>query len=118
MTANALSKIFLAKIQKYNPNMRIFRNNAGCFKALSGTWIKYGIPNSGGSDFISFTGIEITSDMVGKKLCIADFWEIKSKTDRISLKQKEFFKTVKEILSGNVYIVNEKNNNDIDITKF
>lgn len=80
------------------PDCRLFRNNCGT--AIQGQrvkgkiegsgdgvvvvknarHVKYGVGNPGGSDFIGFKMVEITSDMVGSNF--AQFVAIETKTEK------------------------------------
>ena len=74
-------------------NVRLFRNNVGVCKTENST-IVYGLCN-GSSDLIGWTSIEITPDMLGKKLAIFTALEIKTETGKVSPEQKVFLENVK-----------------------
>jgi hypothetical protein len=71
-----------------------FRNNRGSYKPEHGGYIRYGIPEppSGrrehddelkGGDRIGWTEIEVTPEMVGKKIAVFTNIEIKGPGDRL-----------------------------------
>jgi hypothetical protein len=105
MKANELSKLFLIWWQKENPEGKIYRNNAGCFQARSKTWVRYGIPNKGGSDFIAFLPKEY-NDFYSTKYLMPQFYEIKTKNDRMSKDQIKFADMIVN-MGGDYFIVHE-----------
>lgn len=74
-------------------NVRLFRNNVGVCKTENST-IVYGLC-TGSSDLIGWTSIEITEEMIGKKLAIFTALEIKTETGKVSPEQKVFLENVK-----------------------
>jgi hypothetical protein len=74
-------------------NVRLFRNNVGVCKTENST-IVYGLC-TGSSDLIGWTSIEITEEMIGKKLAIFTALEIKTETGKVSPEQKIFLENVK-----------------------
>jgi hypothetical protein len=74
-------------------NVRLFRNNVGVCKTENST-IVYGLCN-GSSDLIGWTSIEITPDMLGKKLAVFSAIEVKTETGKVSPEQKVFLENVK-----------------------
>lgn len=87
-------------------NVRMFRNNVGTGwigktgRTKSGAII---IENArplhsglcvGSSDLIGWTSIEITPEMIGKKIAIFTALEIKTQTGKISKEQTNFIETV------------------------
>jgi hypothetical protein len=56
--------------------------------------IVYGLCN-GSSDLIGWTSIEITPDMLGKKLAVFSAIEVKTETGKLSPEQKIFLENVK-----------------------
>lgn len=114
MKASELFRLFIWDWQSKNKNSRLFRNNSGVAWNIDKTGKKYpirfGIPlNGGGTDYISFTGLTITSEMVGQKICRADFIELKTKKDTIKKNQKIWYELVKS-LYGKIFIVKESKN--------
>lgn len=114
MKANELSKHFLWWFQNEYPDARIYRNNAGCFKTQAGNWVRYGIPNKGGSDFIAFVSNSscnyCQSEICEYKCKItwinAQFYEIKTKNDRMSKDQIKFANQITK-MGGDYFIVHE-----------
>lgn len=101
MNANNLSKIFLKWWQEQNPEGRIYRNNAGAVH-LKKRFIRYGIPPQGGADFIAF----VPEILEGYKYLIVQFYEIKTKNDRMSKEQIKFANMIVN-MGGEYFIVHE-----------
>ena len=90
------------------PNVRIFRNNtamgwAGRSKRLSGgaVLVQDAIPIhaglcTGSSDLIGWTSIEITPDMVGKRVAVFTAVEVKTPTGKATPEQINFIERVNE----------------------
>ena len=57
---------------------RLFRNNTGALKDQKGRLVTFGLCK-GSSDLIGWTTIEITPDMVGKKVAVFTAIEVKDK---------------------------------------
>jgi len=105
MTANELSKRFLIWFQQNNPEAKIYRNNAGCVKTEKG-FVRYGIPNKGGADWIAFVP---KKNYFGKsKFLSVEFYEIKTAKDKMSKDQIGFANMIAE-MGGNYFIVHEIN---------
>ena len=49
---------------------RLFRNNRGLFFTMGGEKVRAGLETDGASDLIGFAQIEITPDMVGRKVAV------------------------------------------------
>ena len=71
----------------------LFRNQSG-FYVQDGRPIRYGIANPGGSDLIGWHSIEITPDMVGRKIAVFCALEIKTAKGRATDEQKAFIAAV------------------------
>jgi len=71
----------------------MFRNNVGTAKTSTGSVVKFGLC-PGSSDLIGWTEIEITPEMVGKRMAIFTGLEVKTATGRASEKQKKFIERV------------------------
>lgn len=70
---------------------RLFRNNRGLFRRLyDDSKVRAGLEADGSSDLIGFTPIEITPDMVGKKVAIFTAIEVKKGKGRHQQNQKDF----------------------------
>lgn len=73
-----------AEASKYN--ITLFRNNSGAFKDSRGILVRYGLGNISkkfnsvikSSDYIGFTEMTVTPDMVGSKVAIFTALEIKT----------------------------------------
>ncbi len=61
-------------------DMRLFNNPRGLAYKKNGEPVKYGLGPNGASDTIGFTVVEITPEMIGRKLAI--FTAIEFKRDR------------------------------------
>lgn len=75
---------------------RGFRNNVGLFKTKDGRTIKTGLGN-GTSDVIGFTSVEITPDMVGKRVAIFTAIEVKAKKKKGADNQMRFIDLIKRM---------------------
>ena len=95
------------EIQKKHPYL--FRNNRGSVK-INGRFLRFGIPlptagrkekdkDLKGSDWIGFTQIKITKEMVGKTLPIFTAIEVKSYKDVIKKRQIRFLKSFQSSLA-------------------
>lgn len=71
----------------------LFRNQSGAYKAGE-QWIRYGLGNPGGSDLIGWTSVEVTPEMVGKRLCVFTAIEVKTATGRSTKEQEAFIAAV------------------------
>jgi hypothetical protein len=50
-------------------DVRLFRNNVGKLQDRNGMWVAYGLA-VGSADLIGFKSVEITPDMVGKRVAV------------------------------------------------
>ena len=74
---------------------KALRDRDGNFYVKKPKRISYGLMRGSG-DYIGWTPIEITPDMVGKKIAVFTSCEIKTKGDRMSSAQKIWHDTVKK----------------------
>lgn len=77
---------------------RLFRNNVGVLQDKFGNYVRYGLAQ-GSSDLIGWTQIEITPEMVGKKVAV--FTAIETKKSNFKIKntpehQINFIEVVKK----------------------
>lgn len=73
----------------------VWRQDTGAYKdPKSGRLVRYGLCK-GSSDVIGAIPVEITQDMVGKKVAIFGAWEVKTKTGRVRPEQETFIAAVK-----------------------
>lgn len=88
--------------------VRLFRNNQGAAWQGTATRLQngdvllrnprrvvYGVGNPGGSDLIGWRTVEVTPEMVGRKLAVFCAVEVKSSTGRASEDQKRFLDAVR-----------------------
>ena len=68
-------------------NTRIFRNHVGQIEDKNGRVHKFGLA-PGSADLIGYTTIEVTPEMVGKKVAVFTSIEVKTKEGRVSKHQK------------------------------
>lgn len=73
---------------------RLLRNNVGMLEDRTGQKVRYGLC-VGSSDLIGWYAVEITPDMVGKKLAIFTAVEVKTLTGRLTKEQVNFLEAVK-----------------------
>jgi hypothetical protein len=74
-------------------NSRLFRNNVGGAKLADGRWLNFGL-HKGSSDLIGWKTIEITPDMVGKKIAQFLSVEVKKPKGRVSKDQQNWIDAV------------------------
>ena len=77
------------------PEIRAFRNNTGKLKDVNGRWVEFGLC-TGSSDLIGWTSVEITPEMVGKKVAIFTALEVKTPKGRTTDDQQNFINRVRE----------------------
>ncbi len=88
--------------------VRMFRNNAGAAWQGTSTRLQngdvllrnprrvvYGVGNPGGSDLIGWRTVEVTPEMVGRRVAVFVAVEVKSSTGRASEDQKRFLEAVR-----------------------
>ncbi len=80
---------------KLSESCRIFRNNVGLFTTNTGAKVKTGLCK-GSSDLIGWHTVEITPEMIGKKIGIFLAVEVKSSKGRASKDQLNFRDKVNE----------------------
>ena len=69
----------------------LFRNNSGAYQdTKTGRWIHYGVGSPGGSDLIGWHTVEITPDMVGKRIAVFVAIEVKKPTGKVTDAQQNF----------------------------
>lgn len=73
------------------PGFRLWRNNSGKLPdPRTGRWVQFGVASPGGSDLIGYRTIEITPDMVGRKVAVFTAIEVKTATGRATPEQRRF----------------------------
>ena len=91
--ANIQNQILIALSQA---GCLVWRQDTGAYKdPKSGRLVRYGLCK-GSSDVIGAIPVEITHDMVGKKVAIFGAWEVKTATGRIRPEQLQFIAAVKK----------------------
>lgn len=99
---------FLLRTHKEKKTM--FRNNNGVGLTLDGRdKIKFGL-GKGTSDYVGWTRLEITPDMVGKIVAVFTAVEIKSSDGKLTESQKDFIDLVNK--SGGIAQVFKGDNYD------
>lgn len=79
---------------------RLWRNNVGAYRHPESGWIRYGVQNPGGSDLIGITPVEITMEMVGKRVAIFTAIEVKKENEEATEDQQAFIDFIK--LNGGI----------------
>lgn len=74
--------------------LRLLRNNVGMLEDRNGQKVRYGLC-VGSSDLIGWYAVEITPEMVGKKLAVFTAVEVKTPTGRLTKEQVNFLEAVK-----------------------
>ena len=76
------------------PDLRLFRNQVGQLPdPRSGRWVQFGLAK-GSSDLIGFKTVEITPEMVGKKLAVFCSIEVKTAKGKLSPMQHNWLSCV------------------------
>ena len=87
-----LQSIRLAVGSRYD--CRIWRNNVGAFKDERGRVVQFGLC-PGSSDLIGYRSVEITPDMVGKRVAVFAAIEVKAPKGHATPAQLAFLDKVK-----------------------
>lgn len=78
------------------PDCRLFRNNVGVARYPDGSTVAYGLC-PGSSDLIGMTSVQITPDMVGRRLAVFTAIEVKNQAKaKRQDNQKSFIAMVRE----------------------
>lgn len=85
---------------------RIFRNNVGCLRAEDGRYVDFGLC-VGSSDLIGWQSVDITPEMVGRKVAVFTAVEVKGPRGRLEKAQANFLRRVKE--AGGVAMIAREN---------
>lgn len=72
---------------------RLFRNNVGSLQDARGRYVQYGLC-VGSSDLIGWTEVEITPDMVGKRVAVFTAIEVKAPKGKPTEAQNAFIDAV------------------------
>lgn len=94
MTEKNLQSSIMREIGS-KPGVRLFRNQMGKYQLADGRWLSSGLA-PGSADLIGWQTVEITPDMVGKKLACFASLEIKRPGGRVSPEQLNWRKRVEE----------------------
>lgn len=84
-------------LQCSRSNVRLLRNNCGSYKSPTGTFVRYGVGNPGGSDLIGLRSVTITPEMVGQQIGQFVALEIKTPTGRATEQQQRFLAMVRSL---------------------
>ena len=77
------------------PHATLFRNNVGARKLGDGSYLKYGVGGTGGSDLIGFVSVTVSPGMVGRRVAVFAAVEVKAVTaGRVSPEQEHFIEFV------------------------
>lgn len=76
-------------------DVRLWRNNTGCLKDLSGRMVRFGLA-PGSSDLIGLRRIKIGPEHVGQELAVFCAIEVKDSRGRASPQQLNFIKHVQD----------------------
>lgn len=77
-------------------DVRLLRNNCGSYKSPTGTFVKYGVGNPGGSDLIGLRTVTITPEMVGQRIGQFVAVEVKRPGGRTTEQQEQFLAMVRQ----------------------
>lgn len=89
------------------PGLRMFRNNVGGLKDEHGRFVAFGL-HQGSGDLIGWRSVEITPDMVGRRLAVFTSIEVKTPTGRLRTDQANWQAQVED--AGGIAIVARSEN--------
>ena len=95
-------------------NSRVFRNNVGSAITVDGRYITFGLAK-GSADLIGWRTIEITPDMVGKKIAQFLSVEVKNKTGKLTKLQQNWHDAVNS--QGGLAIISKSESEALDAIK-
>lgn len=90
MTEGVLMRRIMLAVSKVSV---LFRNQSGAYSE-NGRFIRYGLANPGGADLIGWTSIEITPEMIGRRIAIFTALEVKTSKGRATKEQEAFVAAV------------------------
>jgi len=73
------------------------RNNCGSYKSPTGTFVRYGVGNPGGSDLIGLRTVTITPQMVGQQIGQFVAVEVKRPGEKPTEQQQRFMAMVRQL---------------------
>lgn len=95
-------------------DVMIMRIHSGVFRSITDNRIiKVGV--KGYPDSLLITGVEITQEMVGKKMAIVSACEFKTETGRQSTEQKAWQRAFEKL--GGIYRIIRKKHDILDLVK-
>lgn len=94
MTETEIQKRFQIAACK-NKSIRLFRNQTGVYALKDGRYLQSGLAK-GSADLIGWKTVEITPDMVGKKVAVFLSVEVKTPTGRLSEEQQNWLNKVNQ----------------------
>ena len=71
------------------PGTRLFRNNTGVLPDRNGRPVSYGLCK-GSPDLVGWVSVEITPEMVGRRLAVFAGIEVKTERGRVEVEQLNF----------------------------
>ncbi|MFZ9514719.1 MAG: VRR-NUC domain-containing protein [Bacteroidia bacterium] len=112
MTETDIQRLIQREVSK-NPNVRLFRNQTGCYKLANGQYLHSGLLRGSG-DLIGWKTIEITEDMVGKSVAVFTSVEVKTASGKLSPEQKHWMDKVNQ--AGGIGLVMRSANDTHELT--
>lgn len=107
---SAISYRVLVEMSKRGAFM--MRNNRGKFRTLDGLRIvEAGLSVNGSSDLIGWHSVEVTADMIGKRVAIFTAVEVKTPTGAIRPEQQRFIDNLNAAGGKGIFARSEK---DVD----
>ena len=76
--------------------VRLWRNNTGALVDQQGRFVRFGLCK-GSSDLIGLRSLEITPEMVGKRLAQFVALEVKTESGTVSTEQRAFLQLVQQL---------------------
>ena len=84
------------------PDVRFFRNNTGSLKDYTGRLVQFGLAR-GSADLIGWRTIEITPDMVGRRVAVFASIEVKTPTGAVKPEQENWRRVVEQ--AGGIAVI-------------
>jgi hypothetical protein len=84
------------------PDVRLFRNHVGGVRGEDGRWHDFGLAK-GSADLIGWQSIEVTPEMVGRRLAVLVSIEVKGPGGRVRPEQKNWAEQVARV--GGVAVI-------------
>lgn len=81
---------------------RLFRNNVGALQNKNGQYVTYGLC-AGSSDLVGWVAVDVTPEMVGRKLAVFVACEVKRPGQKPTVEQQNFITALRS--AGGIAVV-------------